>query len=57
MLYDRSLKKFKKLFPDFTFDGYENSFGSKCWVSVEGIRRFTVIRTCLENRIKLLRAE
>lgn len=55
MLYWRSVKKVQKLFPESKFEGFENSFGDKCWISIESEKhRFTVIRTLFENRIKLL---
>lgn len=57
MIYDKSLKKVKKLYPDYIFEGYENSFGSKCWISISGIRPFTVIKTLLQSRVTILRAE
>ena len=57
MIYDRSLKAFQKYFPKSVFEGYENSFGSKCWVSIENVSKFEVIRICTDKRIKVLRIE
>lgn len=58
MLYQRSLKKVQKLIPESKFEGFENSFGDKCWISVDnGMSKFSIIRRLLVNKIKLLRAE
>jgi len=55
MLYWRSLKKVQKLFPETVFEGFENAFGEKCWVSINSSeKKFTIIRRLLENKIKLL---
>ena len=57
MIYDRSLKAFQRYFPTSIFEGYENSFGSKCWVSLNNVSKFEVVRICENSKIKVLRIE
>lgn len=58
MIYWRSVKKFQSFFPEAKFEGFENSFGDKCWFSFEKLeRKISFIRCCIDNKIKILRIQ